>query len=196
MARTILDSPRREPRRVQPSPLFGVTSDGMCKIACWVGLALAGIIFLTYVRDVKTGIPDHERVPELPSRWGCTPPEYGRTVAMSNVRVASGNTTHTGTFAPQILLCEPGTRIHLGNASKTENGARVIVRPLDNEIVCNEFYNMGVRSSCKASDHVIVSCEQSGCALFMGTRRCPLVSAAVDTTEFLFVAEWNAWYEL
>src|SRR3569832_538036 len=192
MARTILDSPRREPRREQPSPLFGVSSDGMCKIACWVGLALAGIIFLTYVRDVKTGIPDHERVPELPSRWGCTPPEYGRTVAMPTVRVASGNTTHTGTKAPQNKQSEPRTRVHLGNGSTTENGARVFVRPLDPE--CD--YNNAFRT-CKFLNTVVVSCEQSGCELFLRDRRCPIVASSIAPgAEFLFVAEWNAWYEL
>jgi hypothetical protein len=189
---------REKPRPITESRNSDVVGGGLFLVVMLV--LLAGMAFLAVFHGLN-GPPikpsDDDPLPEIPSRWSCTPPAYGRTVSMPGVLVVSGNTTLTNTLSPQILLCEPGARIHFGNASTTENGARVLVRPLDSELVCSEFYNMGVHSRCKARDHVIVSCEQSGCELFVDNRRCGLMATALSSpSEYLFVAEWNAWYEL
>lgn len=185
-------------RGEQRSPIFGLTSSDAGWVLVGLGAFVVVMVIIPLLRvDVKKPSSDNDPAPKEPSRWSCTPPAFGRTVNMPGVRVASGNTTLVRTFTPQVLLCEPGTVVHLGNASTIENGARVLMRALDPDpSKCAEYGFSGVCVKHDRGAVVIASCVQSGCEIFRGHRGCGVESTVVFTAEFMFVAEWNAWYEL
>jgi hypothetical protein len=125
---------------------------------------------------------------------------YDRTMVQTNLLLRGAFKTSAVRFVDgehvvglddHILMCEPDATVHLGNASSTPDGMRLIVRALD--AACTNAHPM---LQCNAPLSPKVSCAESGCALFMILARGDQVTHRVDNAEFVFNAARNAWYAL
>ncbi len=144
------------------------------------------IIVLMYFLCLHRGESAEQKVPS------CAMPVCGRgDVVTPGVRVVAGE--HVLVDGDQLLFCEPGAIVHLGNATTIPDGMRVIIRPLDGEA----RHTYGWNPKYEVVNPPRARCKQAGCQIFAKNWVTPALGVEVRApAEMIFIAQWNAWYEL